>query len=484
MGRGDGPVTARVVRVSGSLVELTRLDGAAMFDVVALGRRRAARRGGRHRRRAGHRAGLRGHRRPGPGRPGALPRPAGVGAARPGAARRRVRRAAPAAGHRRHLADPRVDAAPRGSAPLDVHAPRSPPGRTCRPATSSAPSTTADRCCCGCWSPRGAAVPSTGSPGRGVRRRGGRRDGRRGRRTAEPGVAGPPPAAVHRAAERADGAAHRAAGPGPALPGGAGQQRLGARRLRDRQDHAAPADRQVVRRGRHRLRRLRRARQRDGRRGRGAERADRPPHRRPAGPAHRGRRQHLEHADDGPRGEHLHRGDGGGVLPRHGLPRGADRGLHVAVGRGAAGVRVEVRGAAGRGGVPRRPGVGAGRVLRAGRSRHHARRPPRVGHDHRGGLPARRRPHRAGDRPHPAVRPVGVEPGPGPGLRPALPRGGLVGVVLPGRRGARGALRARGRPAVGAPPRAGARAARRGRPAGRAGRARRRSPRCRGPSGW
>ncbi len=37
MGRGDGPVTARVVRVSGSLVELTRLDGAAMFDVVALG---------------------------------------------------------------------------------------------------------------------------------------------------------------------------------------------------------------------------------------------------------------------------------------------------------------------------------------------------------------------------------------------------------------------------------------------------------------
>ena len=30
-------VTARVVRVSGSLVELERLDGAAMFDVVALG---------------------------------------------------------------------------------------------------------------------------------------------------------------------------------------------------------------------------------------------------------------------------------------------------------------------------------------------------------------------------------------------------------------------------------------------------------------
>ena len=62
----------------------------------------------------------------------------------------------------------------------------------------------------------------------------------------------------------------------------------------------------------------------------------------------------------------------------------------------------------------------------------------RLGHDHRGGLPARRRPHRAGDRPHPAVRPVAVDPGPGPGLRPALPRGGLVGVVLPGRRGARG----------------------------------------------
>ncbi len=38
----------------------------------------------------------------------------------------------------------------------------------------------------------------------------------------------------------------------------------------------------------------------------------------PAG-AHRGDRQHLQHAGDGARGQHLHRHDGRRVLPRHGL---------------------------------------------------------------------------------------------------------------------------------------------------------------------
>lgn len=68
---------------------------------------------------------------------------------------------------------------------------------------------------------------------------------------------------------------HRPAGCRPAVSGGPRQHGRRPRRLRHRQDHAAPADRQVVRRGRDRLRRLRRARQRDGGRHRGAGRADR-----------------------------------------------------------------------------------------------------------------------------------------------------------------------------------------------------------------
>ena len=124
------------------------------------------------------------------------------------------------------------------------------------------------------------------------------------------------------------------------FPGRARQQRRGARRLRHRQDHAAAAGRQVVRRGRHRLRRLRGARQRDGRRARRARSARRPAHRAAAGRAHGDHRQHLEHADDGPRGQHLHRGDGRRVLPRHGPPRRGHRRFDLPLGRGAAGVLV------------------------------------------------------------------------------------------------------------------------------------------------
>ena len=121
------------------------------------------------------------------------------------------------------------------------------------------------------------------------------------------------------------------------------------------QDGAPAADRQVVRRRRDRVRRLRRARQRDGRRARGAVASSTT--RAPAG-ALLDRtvldREHLEHARAGPRGEHLHGRHGRRVLPRHGLRRGADRRLDVALGRGAARGRLAHRRAAGRGGLPRR----------------------------------------------------------------------------------------------------------------------------------
>ena len=59
---------------------------------------------------------------------------------------------------------------------------------------------------------------------------------------------------------------HRPAGARPAVPVARGSTAAVPGRLRHRQDRAAAADREVVRRRRHRLRRLRRARQRDGRR--------------------------------------------------------------------------------------------------------------------------------------------------------------------------------------------------------------------------
>ena len=76
----------------------------------------------------------------------------------------------------------------------------------------------------------------------------------------------------------------------------------------------------------------------------------------------------------------------------------------------------------------------------------------RVGDHHRRRLAARRGHDRAGHRAHRALRPRGVDAGPRPGLRAALPGGGLVRVVLP-RRGRRWAPGTRpGRPALGPPP--------------------------------
>ena len=95
----------------------------------------------------------------------------------------------------------------------------------------------------------------------------GRRDGRDRRRSAHRArtqMARAPRAPVRRAPARGGAARHGTTGPRPLLPGGA-RRSVGARRVRDRQDRPPPADREVVRRRRDRLRRLRRARERDGR---------------------------------------------------------------------------------------------------------------------------------------------------------------------------------------------------------------------------
>ena len=186
-----------------------------------------------------------------------------------------------------------------------------------------------------------------------------------------------------------------------------------------------------------RLRRVRGARQRAGRRSGRPGRARGPADRRQPARADGGDRQHLEHARDGPRGEHLHRHDRGRVLPRHGLRRGAARRLHLAVGRGAARVLLAQRRAAGRGGLSGGAGLGPGRLLRAGRPGHDARRHRGVGHGDRRRVAAGRRHDRAGDRPHRAVRAMPVVARSRPRLRPPLPGGHVAPVVLARRAGRR-----------------------------------------------
>ena len=115
--------------------------------------------------------------------------------------------------------------------------------------------------------------------------------------------------------------------------------------------------------------------------------------------------------------------------------------------------------------------LGPGRVLRAGRPRGHQRGPRGLGDDHRRGLPGGRRHDRAGHHVHAAVRPVPVVPGPRPRLRPALPGGLLVRIVLPRRRRRRRLACRQRRSRLGGPPGPARRAARGGRPAQLAGRA-------------
>ena len=111
--------------------------------------------------------------------------------------------------------------------------------------------------------------------------------------------------------------------------GGSGSLRLGQDR------RAAPAG-EVGGGGHHRLHRLRRARQRDDRRAQRVPRAEGPAHGQLPDGAHRADCQHLRHARCGARGVHLHGHHHRRVLPRHGLHRGADGGLHLTLGGGAA----------------------------------------------------------------------------------------------------------------------------------------------------
>ena len=373
-----------------------------------------------------------------PGRPGHAAGPAAVGPARARAARRRLRRAAAPARRRRHLAG--AGRRPAATAP----APWSWPPR---PASVERTVTAGRRARHGAATPARCRYRVLVPPGAGGRRRAWSPPGRRVGADAGGATSAARRSPLGRSwpvrrprpcRDRLDAAAPLLTGQrvlDAALPGRPGQHRRRPRRVRHRQDDAAAADRQVVRRRRHRLRRLRRARQRDGRRRSTSSRGS--PTRAPAaaGRPDRDHRQHLEHADDGARGQHLHRGHRRRVLPRHGPPRRRDRRLHVPLGGGAARVRLPLRRAAGRGGLPgrtRRPrsrpstsGPGASSPSAARRARSPiigAVSPPGGDTD------------RAGHRPHRALRagavdawtatwptPATTRPWPGPARSRATP---------------------------------------------------------------
>ena len=296
-----------------------------MAELVELGAASAARpRWSRIRGERGDRAGLRVHRRSGArATPVRRAGPAAVGAARARAAGRRLRRAAaPAVAARRPGSSPGADTRGRAADRSGGSSRTSATGRDrAARARCWAPCRRPVRSPTGCWCRRARRARSTDLAPAGryadddvVARVGG----------TEVRLATSWPVRRPRPYRRAAATATVPLLTGQRVldllfPIARGSTRRGARRLRHRQDDAAAADRQVVRRRRHRLRRLRRARQRDGRRrSPSCAELERPAHRRPAGRPHRDHRQHLEHADDGPRGEHLHRRHRRRVLPRHG----------------------------------------------------------------------------------------------------------------------------------------------------------------------
>ena len=373
----------------------------------------------------------------GPGRAGVAGRRPAHRRARPGAARRRLRRdAAPAGGPRRAPAPGRAGSHAVARPALALHARAC--ARAMRVGAGAVLGTRArDR------GDRGAGAGAAGrrrhrrvAGGRG-RVHGGRadRDDRRARRAPRPPLAAATTAAQRPAPRRLGAAQHRPARARPAVPGRARVDGRGSRRLRHRQDGAAAADRQVVRRRRDRLRQLRRARQRAGRRPARDHDARGPAHGPVAARPHGAGRQHVEHAAHGARGQRPRRRHGGRAVPRHGLRRARDRRLDLALGRGAARDRLAHRRAARRGGLPGepRPDRSPSFYERAARVQTLARRRG-LGHDPRRDLASRRRHGRARDRAHRALRARGVVAGSRPRLRAPLPGRELVGVDLARRR--------------------------------------------------
>ena len=495
-GAAVGGATGHVVRVNGPLVDVEGLQGAAMSELVELGPLRLLGRGRRDpdgdrartvqayeytgglAPRRARRAGGRTRCRPRSG-PGLL---GGVfdGLLRPLATRRHLARARATAAR---PTDPRRrgGSRPTGRAP----------GTTCRRRRRcSAPCDGA-----GPLPHRVLVPPGVRGPVAAVARRraGTGADAGRARSAASPvplspALAGPPAAAVR---ERLD-ARTPAAAPGQRvldllLPVARGQHRRGARRLRHRQDHAAAADRQVVRRRRHRLRRLRRARQRDGRR-------RSPSWPRSTDPRTGGRLADrtviIANTSNMPMMAREASIYTGVTVAEYFRDMGYDA---VVIADSTSRWAEALREFASRSGaLPAEEGYPADLASALAAFYERAGRVTTLGGATRlGHRSSARSPRRAATLTEPVtahtqrfVRAVWT-PGPGPRLRPALPRGGLGRLVLPGRRRARPA----GTPGTATRPgrRRRARvagAAGRGRPAGRAGRPRRRRRPAAATSGW
>ena len=442
--RSCGDERAAVRRVNGPVVEVEGLE-SAMLDLVQVGRREAARRGDRldgpvatvqvYAYTGGLRPGdpvvSTGHplrAELGPGLLGGvfdgMLRPlAGAGELRPRPSLGRRRSTAVAAGSSTRPA-PRATASGRATSSARCRRPRrSRSARSSRPACPAA---------------------STGSPPAGpytvddpVARVAGNEirlvsTGRSGR----PRPCGGAPAG-------GCAARHRAARPRPPLPDRPRDERGGAGRLRHREDGPAPADREVVRRRRDRLRRLRRARERGGGRPRGAVSQLEDPR---TGRSLLDRTVLIANTSNMPvlaREASIYTGvDRRRVLPRHGLRRRPDRRLDLALGRGAARGRLAHRRAAGGGGLSR-PGLASALAAfyeRAG-PRAHARGRRRVPDDPRRRLAAGRRHDRARHRAHAALRPLRLVARPGPRLRAPLPRDQLGRLLVARRRGDRRSAR-------------------------------------------
>ena len=371
----------RVSRVNGPVVEVTGATGLGMLELVEVG---AARLPGEVIALDGDGATVQVYEYTGGLRPGESvvgQRRAALGGARPRPARRCLRRDAPPARRGRRLdRDRRAAADAAARTQLGVRA-----RRRARRRPGDGPRGRGDRAS----RPRPARRRGRGRMARAARLLHRRRPDRAGRRPGAPPrtpLAGSTTATRRRPAPRRRAARDRPARARPLLPDRPWLERRRPGRLRHRQDGAPAADRQALRRRRDRVRRLRRARQRDGGRARGAAEAGRSAHRAPADGAHRPDREHVEHACARARGEHPHRRHGRGVLPRHGPRRRPDRRLDLAVGRGAARGRLADGAAPGGRGLPGGARLGAGRLLRAGGQRPHARGGGGVGDDPRRGL--------------------------------------------------------------------------------------------------